>query len=194
MTAFADFIDLQTAVVELVKRPDIADVMPRLVALAEASFNRRLRTANQMELADVVISGGFGDIPYGFLALIGVYDSAGQEYVAQPPQALRTIQSRGVFAIVGQKIHAAADETLTVQFYAAIPTITGDARSSNWLLEGYPSLYLYAVAAEAAKYIGDAQLASGLMQIAEAEYTAVIADDHGRRYERARIRVPGVTP
>ena len=43
MTAFTDFLDLQTAVIEQVARPDIADVMPRLVKLAEAGINRRLR-------------------------------------------------------------------------------------------------------------------------------------------------------
>ena len=194
MTAFTDFIDLQTAVVEMVKRPDIADVMPRLVKLAEAEFSRRLRTADQMDVADVVISAGTADLPYGCQSIIGVYDSAGREYVAQPPQALRMIQSRGYFAIVGRTILAAADETLTVQFYAAIPTITDDARSSSWLLERHPGLYLYGVGIEAAKYIGDVELARNMLPVLQDEYAKAMSDDDSTRYSRARVRVQGVVP
>lgn len=43
MTAFTDFLDLQAAVVEHVRDASIADVFPRLVKLAEVTFNRRLR-------------------------------------------------------------------------------------------------------------------------------------------------------
>ncbi len=194
MTAFADFIDLQTAVIEMVKRPDIADVMPRLVKLAEADFNRILRTADQMQLEDVTISGGVAELPWGFQSLIGVYDAAGREYIAQPPQALRAIQSRGYFAIVGRNIHASADETLTVQFYGAVSTITDDPRASNWLLQRHPGLYLYATGLEAAKYIGNVDLARDIGQVLREEYAKAIGDDASLRYSRARVRVQGVTP
>jgi hypothetical protein len=194
MTAFADFIDLQTAVVEMVKRPDIADVMPRLVKLAEADFNRRLRMADQMQLATVEIVEGMGNLPYDFQQLIGIYDGAGREYVAQPPQALRMIQNRGYFAIVGRKIHAAADEALTVQYYGGIPSIADDARSANWLLERHPGLYLYGVGMEAAKYIGNAEIGAVVGPLLAAEYLKAEGDDDNRRYARARVRVQGVTP
>lgn len=194
MTAFLDLIDLQTAVVEMVQRPDIADVFPRLVKLAEADFNRRLRMAEQIEIKDVTISGGSASLPYGLQSLIGVYNGAGYEYVAQPPQAIRTAQSKGYYAIIGDKIHAPQDEVLTLQYYAAIPSITDDQRSSSWLLERHPGLYLYAVGAEAAKYTGDGERLAAIMQALAGEYAKADGADGSRRYSRARVRVQGVTP
>jgi hypothetical protein len=88
MTAFADFIDLQTAVVEHVRNPSIADVFPRLVKLAEVGFNRRLRCREQISTATVTISGGAGVLPADMAEIIGVYDAAGMEYIAQPLQAV----------------------------------------------------------------------------------------------------------
>lgn len=194
MTAFADLLDLQTAVVEMVKNPDVAEVMPRLVKLAEADFNRRLRMAQQMTTASVTIAGGVGDLPSGFEALVGLYDSAGVEYIEQPPQALRTQQSRGYFAIVGSQIQAAADEVLTLQYYASIPTISGSMTTSNWLLQRHPGLYLYAVGAEAAKWVFDADLYGKISTLLGMEYAKAEGDDAARRYGRARVRVQGATP
>ena len=194
MTAFLDLIDLQTAVVEMVKRPDIADVFPRLVKLAEADFSRRLRMAEQIEVSQVTISGGSANLPYGLMALLGVYDSAGNEYVAQPPQAIRTRQERGYYAIIGDKIHANADEDLTLQYYGAIPTITDDQRSSNWLLDRHPGVYLYGVGAEAAKYVGDGERLAAISAALASEYAKAQGQDGSQRYSRARVRMQGVTP
>ena len=51
MVAFADLLDLQTAVIERVKTVGITDVFPQLVRLAESDFNRRLRCAEQVTTA-----------------------------------------------------------------------------------------------------------------------------------------------
>jgi hypothetical protein len=194
MTAFADFIDLQTAVVELVKRPDIADVMPRLVKLAEADFSRRLRMAEQIDMAEVDISGGSAPLPFGLQSIVGVYGPTGAEYIAQPPQAVRRATQRGIYAIFGGRINAPVDETLSVQFYGAIPTIADDPRSSNWLLDRHPGLYLYGVGLEAAKYIRDADLVATIPPVLAAEYAKADGDDSARRYARGRIRLNGITP
>jgi hypothetical protein len=194
VSVFADFIDLQTAVVETVARPDITDVMPRLVKQAESDFNRKLRLAEQIDLENVVIASGVGALPADFQELVGVYDTAGYEYIAQPPQMIRIDQTRGYFSIIGTNIHAPVDETLIVQYYGSIPTISGSATATNWLLARYPKLYLYAVSVEAAKHVRDAETAQALMPLLMEEYDAVRADDEGRRYARARVRLPGVTP
>lgn len=194
MTAFADLIDLQTAVVEMVKRPDIADVFPRLVKLAEADFSRALRLSEQMTQSTVTITSGSAALPADLQSLIGVYDGAGYEYVAQPPQAIRTHQSRGYYAIIGNSIHAPADEVLTLQYYASIPTITTGQTGTNWLLQRHPGVYLYGAAVEAAKYIVNAELASALSGVLVGEYAKANAAESAKRYSRARVRVQGVTP
>lgn len=192
--AFADFLDLQTAVIERVKNVGIADVFPQLVKLAEADFNRRLRCREQMTTTTVTIAIGEANLPADFQEMIGVYDGAGREYINQPAQALQTVQSRGYYAIDGAKIKAAADETLTVQYYASIPTLTTSTTTTNWLLARHPGLYLYGVAMQAAVYLGSAELVAALTPALEMEFRAVDAADASSRYARARVRVQGVTP
>lgn len=194
MTAFADFIDLQTAVVEHVRNPSIADVFPRLVKLAEVGFNRRLRCREQISTATVTISGGSGVLPTDMAEIIGVYDAAGVEYIAQPLQAVKVSQGRGYYAISGGNIVTRNDEDLTVEYYAKVPTITDSLTDSNWLLQKHPGLYLYGVGMEAAKYLRDVETAQATSALLDMEYTAAAAQDDQDRYSRARVRVAGVTP
>lgn len=194
MTAFADFIDLQTAVVEHVRNPSIADVFPRLVKLAEVGFNRRLRCREQISTATVTISGGSGALPTDMAEIIGVYDVAGVEYIAQPLQAVKVSQGRGYYAISSGNIVTRNDEDLTVEYYANVPTITDSLTDSNWLLQKHPGLYLYGVGLEAAKYLRDVETAQATSALLDMEYTAAAAQDDQDRYSRARVRVSGVTP
>ena len=194
MTAFADFIDLQTAVVEHVRNPSIADVFPRLVKLAEVGFNRRLRCREQISTATVTVSGGAGVLPADMAEIIGVYDAAGVEYIAQPLQAVKVSQGRGYYAISSGNIVTRNDEDLTIEYYAKVPTITDSLTDSNWLLQKHPGLYLYGVGLEAAKYLRDVETAQATSALLDMEYTAAAAQDDQDRYSRARVRVAGVTP
>jgi hypothetical protein len=194
MTVFADALDLRTAVIEHVRNPGITDVFPRLVKMAETTFNRRLRCREQVSTASVVITGGVAALPTDFQEVIGVYTGAGIEYIAQPLQVLQEVQSRGYFGISGTNIMARNDETLTLQYYAKIPTIADDLTDTNWLLEKHPGLYLYAVGLEAAKYLRDVETAQATNTLVEMEFTAAATEDAQQRYSRARVRVQGVTP
>lgn len=194
MTAYADLLDLQTAVIERVKNVGLADVFPQLVKLAEASFNRRLRCREQMTTATITIASGTATLPVDLEEIVGVYDGAGTEYINQPVQSLQQVQDRGYYAISGSSIIAKSDETLTLQYYAKLPTITDSMADSNWLLQRHPGLYLYGVSFEAAKHLADADMAQAVNQILEMEYAAVEAADASSRYARARVRVAGVTP
>ena len=194
MTAFADLIDLQTAVVEMVKAPEIADVFPRLVRLAEADFNRRLRTSDQVVIGSITIAGGSAALPADLQEIIGVYDGAGYELIGQPLQAIQIQQPRGYYAIAGNLIYAPADEVLRLHYYGTIPTIATGPTGSNWVLQRHPGLYFYAVGLEAAKYLGNGELATAIDTVLAGEYAKVASDDRSRRYSRARVRIAGVVP
>lgn len=196
MAAFADLLDLRTAVVEHVGRADIADVFPRLVALAEAAFSRRLRLRDQIATATLTFTGGAAPLPADFAEAIGLYDASGAEYVAQPLQQVKTSGSSAFYAITGAQIvtySGAGDRTL--EYYATIPTLTdGGMTDTNWLLARYPGIYLYGVALEAAKYIKDIDLVQATAQLLAMAYAEAEADDARARYSRARVRLPGVVP
>lgn len=193
--AFADQLDLRTAVIEHVGRSDIADVFPRLVKLAESGFNRRFKTQDMITTDTVTIASGVANLPADFIEALGLYDTNGNEYVAQPVQAVKTTGTRPFYAISGgQIVTNGYDGDRTLEYYAKLSTIGDSVTATNWLLTKYPHVYLYGVALEAAKYLKDVELAQAtktLLVEAEAE---AHADDARARYSRARVRVAGVTP
>lgn len=194
MTAFSDFLDLQTAVVEHVRNPSIADVFPRLVRLAEVTFNRRLRCREQITTATLTVTGGAAALPGDYAALLGVFDAAGVELIQQPVQALQEQQTRGYYGLSGSNVIAKNDEVLTLIYYAKVPTITDSLTDTNWLLQKHPGVYLYGVGLEAAKYLRDAETAQATMPFLDMEIDAANGQDAQERYGRVRVRVQGVTP
>lgn len=196
MTAFADFLDLQTAVIEQVGTADIADVMPRLVKMAEAGFNNRLRCREQISSTTVTISSGSASLPADFLEAIGLYDDNGFEYVQQPPQNNRIAAKHRHFYAIGASTLTTSgpDGDKTLEYYAKIPSATDSVTDSNWLLQKHPAAYLYAVSAEAAKHVRNVELAQQMMALSDMELRTVEAQDARERYSRARVRVTGVTP
>lgn len=187
--AFADYLDLRTAVLEEVGRPDIADRFDRLTKLAEARFNREVRHAEQVTTATVTVASGTGELPSDLVELIGVYDGNGYEYTQQPLQAVQPANS-GFYAIRAGNL-LASDADYTVQYYAAIPTITASLVGTNWLLAQFPEVYLYGALAEASKSLRDIEGAEAYAIARGAAITDLQRDDERRRYARARVRLQG---
>jgi hypothetical protein len=191
--AFSDFLDLRTAVVEHVGRADIADVFPRLVALAESRLNREFRTKAQVATATVTISAGRGTLPSDTLEIIGVYAANGAEYVMQSPQ--NVAYNSYYYSVEGDDIVTSLlSGDVRVDYYASIPSLNDTLTTSNWLLSRYPDVYLYSVAFEAAKHVRDIELAQATKALMDDATINARADDQRRRYARARVRVAGVTP
>lgn len=191
MTAFTDYLDLRTAVLETVRDTSVADVMDRLTKLAEARFNRELRCREQITETNITVTSGVGALPDDFLELIGAYDGYGREFVQQPLQAVQPTHYSYV-SVSGSNL-VGNDRTYRVQYYAAIPTLTTALTTSNWLLQKYPEVYLYGVSCEAAKWLRDAEAAPVLESYRDRAILDAQADDTRQRYSRARVRL-GTAP
>ena len=178
--AFADYLDLRTAVIEQVGDASVVDVFDRLTKLAEVYLTRNLRMSQQLSETDLVVSGGVASLPDDFAETFGVYDRNGYEINQQTLQDLQGDTSR--------------DGTYTLQYYAKIPTLTGAPTNSNWLLEAHPDVYLYSVAYEAAKHLRDTESAQAFMALREDAVFDARGSDHRTRYSRTRVRVKGCTP
>lgn len=187
--AFTDYLDLRTAVLEVVGRTDITDIFDRLTLLAESRFNRKLRCGDQITDATVTVSGGTGTLPSDYRQMIGVYDGQGCEYVQQPIQAVQITQN-SFYAVSGSNL-IAPDREYSIQYYAAIPTLTTSATTTNWLLSKYPDVYLYGVASEAAKNKRDSEILGALEQYRNEAIDDANEDDDAQRYSRARVRLQG---
>ncbi len=179
--AFSDYLDLRTAVIEQIGSADIADVFDRLTQLAETWLTRNLRMSEQLQELQVSVTSGIADLPSDFAEMFGVYDQYGDEINQKTLQDL-------------QNDNDLADGLYRIQYYAKIPTLTTGPTANNWLLEGYPDVYMYSIAYEAARHLRDAEMAQAMMQLREEAVANARGADHRARYARARVRVAGVTP
>lgn len=193
MAVFADLLDLQVAVVEHVGRPDIVDVFPRLVKMAEVGFSRKLRTRDQVTSALLSAAEGTVALPDDFAEMIGVYDANGDEYMQQTMQAAQ-VAGNNYYTISALSGGDGDLMDVEIHYYATIPTIADSMTATNWLLAKHPGLYLYGVGLEAAKHIRDGELIQATKMALDMEYQDIRSDDENARYSRARVRVAGPTP
>lgn len=191
--AFTDYLDLRTAVIEEIGDTSVADIFDRLTKLAEARLNRVLRTRYQISSASVTVSSGSGTMPSGFLEVIGVFDGNNREIVARPYQFTAQTYQMGQYSLTSTDI-LTADGTYTVQYYAPLSTLTASMTTSNWLLENYPGVYLYAVTVEALKSKRRVDEAAAVEAVLKSEIADLETDDFAARYARGAVRVQGGTP
>jgi hypothetical protein len=193
MTAFADALDLRTAVIDYAKAPRLAEVFPRMVKQVEAEFNRKLRVNTLITSATLSFSNGTAAWPSDMSEIIGIYDPNGFEYVQQSLQAAKP--NGYWYAINGGTIETTLmSGTLRCDYYRRVSSIAEDLDAVNDILTDWPNLYLFALLVEAGRYLRDMELMTMYAQFLAAEYRAVMADDDKLRYSRARIRVGGPTP
>lgn len=180
MTAFQNIIDLRFAVSDHVGNRAISDVFQRLVQMAEADFNSRLRTRHQIVEATLTFDDGLAPLPPDFLEILNVCPRSGM---------------KRQFQIDGFNIRIPGmGGDLDIEYYAKIPTITCSSSASNWLLCQYPTVYLYGVGLQAAKHLKDVDIAVMTSSLYSEALSLLRTDDERARWSAAAVRVRGPTP
>lgn len=196
MPAFADALDLKFAVGDHVGNRSISDVYARLVLMAETQLNQRLRTLWQVKDDTLSFTDGEADLPADFLEMLSVYGLVGSQLHSGPRgDQRRPGTSFSTYSIGDGKIYIRGfSGDRDIQYYAAIPTISGSLSATNWLLERYPETYLYAVGLQAAKWLKDVELAQATDQLFGFAIQAIRVDDERARWGNGIVRVQGLTP
>ena len=161
--AFATYSDLQSSIASWLNRTDLTSAIPDFIALAEARFNRELRTLQMVKRATAETSDEFVAVPADWL-------EAKDLSIADLPLAYITPEKLGewknlkvtgktrFYTIVGGSFELfpapTDDVTVEMAYYAKIPSLTS-SNTSNWLLAKAPDLYLYGSLQQAAPYIMD---------------------------------------
>jgi len=170
-----DFLDLRLRVSDLVGNRSISDVLPFLTQQAETVLNRRLRTQWQIEEFSPVWTGNEAPLPADFLQLV---------------HADNRLKVRAA-TIIRKPYYTCPQE---LEYYAALPTVTTGPDGTNWLLEQYPMVYVYAVAVEAAKHLRLAEIGIATQQLLDAEIQAIKIEDDRARFAHRSVRVQGCAP
>lgn len=175
MDALVDWIDLRFAVSDIVGSREISDVMKRLTLLAETKLNTKLRTQWQIDEFTPTWTANEATLPTDFLELV-----CSDNRLAASNGTL----TRAPYYTIPEPI----------EYYAALPTLTTSLTTSNWLLERFSSVYLYAVAEKAAIHLTNAELALGMSQALESELRMVRTQDERARWGNRSVQVAGLTP
>jgi len=163
--------ELHTAVANWLNRSDLTDRIPEFITLAEAGFNRNLRTRDMLVRSTASVTSQYIAIPTDFLEMMNIEITS-----ISPPKRLIYITSDrsddyreknsnktgtpDYYTIEGISIQLfpTPDTSLTIQlsYYQDIPPISGLADSgNNWLLLAHPDVYLYGTLMQASPYLMD---------------------------------------
>ncbi len=168
MATIDSYSTLKSTIADWLNRTDLTSAIPTFIQLAEAKFNRTLRTRQMVKRATAPIDSPFFAVPSDFLeakdfqlntnpitVLEYVTESAGNNLRAS------TYISSGLprcFTIVGGQLEVIpspdSEYTGELTYYAKIPALS-DSNTSNWLLSYAPDLYLYGALLQAAPYLRD---------------------------------------
>lgn len=198
--ALANYADLLSATAAWLNRgTDLDARIPDFIALAEAEFNRRLRTIEMEVRSTSTLTSDAVAVPADFLGLrsISIANTA-LEYV--PPSEIFEDTSTGgtptrYTVTDGQFFFrpAPTSGTVSLDYYAKIPALTV-SNTTNWLMTRWPDLYLFATCAQAEFYlINDARVPlwkARTEEIIEQINQQTLSERHGGRRLAARHRVP----
>lgn len=162
--------ELATAVANWLGRADLTSRIPEFVSLAEAKFNRTIRT-REMEVLDpaFAITGEYVAMPLGFLDWrSGYLNLPTRPAIAYLPADQQAASFQGVASgeyparyvtVVGTNFQFApppsGSTTATIVYRKALDSVAGGGTAINWLLTSHPDVYLYAALMEAAPFLGD---------------------------------------
>jgi len=159
---------LKAAIADYLNRDDMTSVIPGFIALAEAKFNRKLRTRQMIKRATATVDTQYFAYPADWLeAKEFILETSPITYLkfVTDLQA-NELRSKSIVApgkpayytIIGSQIEVIGtpDTTYTgeLTYYAKIPALS-DTNTSNWLLAYAPDLYLYGALIESAPYLKD---------------------------------------
>lgn len=144
----ATYSDLQTSIANWTGDTFTDAQRQEFIGLAEAEFNRVLRSLDMEVRATATLESEYLALPEAFLKLRAIYI---QDVLLEPatPQFIRRMEARSgqpqYYAITDGQIQFSPspddDYTVEIIYYKRIPALSGE-NTSNWLLEAHPDLYL----------------------------------------------------
>ena len=159
---------LKTAIADTLNRDDLTSVIPQFVSLAQAQFNRKIRSHRQITRGSLTIDTQFEALPADWLETIRITMDANPIRVLTQISMddltrYRTATDNNTdapvyFAHNGTDIELfptpSTSYTGQITYYAKITALVFDG-DTNWLLTNHPDVYLYGALIHSAPYLQD---------------------------------------
>ena len=161
-----NFGTLKTAIADTLNRDDLASVIPQFVSLAQAQFNRKIRSHRQITRGSLTIDAQFEALPADWLETIRITMDANpirvltqisMDDLTRYRTAIdNTTDAPVYFAHNGTDIELfptpSTSYTGEITYYAKVTALSADG-DTNWLLTNNPDVYLYASLIHSAPYL-----------------------------------------
>jgi hypothetical protein len=161
------YAELLEAVARWANRADLGEEIPVFVQLAEARFNRVLRTSQMVGRATISTASSYFSLPVDFLEAISLKQPGSDvpliSYVT--PQQIDTLRLQTQwsgealkhYTIIDTNLHLWPDQadpvSIELTYYKKIPSLS-DGVQTNWLLDRAPDAYLYGALLQMEGYLG----------------------------------------
>lgn len=168
---------LKAAIADTLNRQDLTAAIPTFIGLAEARFNRELRTWRQETRSTAQLDAQYSVLPPDFLQPIRLQILGEQSGEVSPISTAQMLQMRAIradlagcpahYAVTAQglELFPTPDATYdaSLVYYAKVPALSTDEstnwlstdESTNWLLTDAPDAYLYGALVHSAPYLKD---------------------------------------
>ena len=163
-----NFGTLKTAIADTLNRDDLTSVIPTFVSLAQAQFNRKIRSHRQITRGSLTINTQFEALPADWLETIRITMDASpirvltqisMDDLTRYRTAIdNTTDAPVYFAHNGTDIELfptpSTSYTGEITYYAKVTALSADG-DTNWLLTNNPDVYLYGSLVHTAPYLKD---------------------------------------
>jgi len=201
--AIGTFAQLKTAAANWLDRSDLTDRIPEFIALAEARFNRELRTRD-METVSTAISTVAGtreySLPTGFVQMKEFHLSTDPltplAYIT--PEMMTRLWAGSaqakpqVFTIIADNVRLgpAPDAVYTTSMlYYKTFTALSDSATTNEMLTNNPDVYLYGTLLEAEPFIMNDQRIQLWLGAFDRAVASIQNQDNKDRHSGSNLRV-----
>ena len=201
--AIGTFAQLKTAAANWLDRSDLTDRIPEFIALAEARFNRILRTRD-METVSTAISTAAGtreySLPTGFVQMKEFHlttDPLTPLAYITPEMMTRIWAGSGrgkpeVFTIIADNVRLGPNPdavyTTSMLYYKTF-TALSDSATTNDMLTNNPDVYLYGTLLEAEPFIMNDQRVQLWGMAFEKAIGDIQNQDNKDRHSGSQLRV-----
>lgn len=193
--AITNYTELLAAISDWLNRDDLTSVLGDFVTLAEEDINSKLRHYDMERRSTATISTRYVSPPVGWLGTVsfrlGSPSQGSLELISRDEMA--TLRGRNEDATgmpqyycltAGEfEVYPTPDQTYTGElvYFAAITPLS-EVSPTNWLLDRYPSLYLYGALIHSAPYLDDDPRATTWASLYQARIEAANAESNAARW------------
>jgi len=176
--ALTTYDELKAAIADTLNRDDLTAVIPDFITMAESDMNMNVRHWRQEERAIAPIDTQYSAIPSDFLEVISFHISSGDfrslELISKAEMLDRRYKSGDAsgkpafYAITAGEIEVYptpdGEYTTELYYFSRLDALSA-SNTTNWMLEYFPSAYLYGALVHSAPYLREdprVQLWAGL--------------------------------